>query len=215
MKTFHNDPAVKQKYIDRIKAHREADHLIQGISWDNGKGCAVGCTLENYDHKQYEIELGIPECLAHLEDHIFENLPKCDAMNWPEQFLEAIPLGINETECRKTVDQFQIFCLERRKTQFDTAIYPQVLGAIERVINLLKQAINGDEPDQTLWRAAWSAAARAGARAVASAVASAAASAAASTAARAAWSAAAGATWIESIIKRDWLLKTLQQMQNK
>jgi hypothetical protein len=60
MHSFHNDPAIKAKYIARTEAHRAADNLIRGTGWENGKGCAVGCTLENYDHSQYPIELGIP-----------------------------------------------------------------------------------------------------------------------------------------------------------
>jgi hypothetical protein len=68
MLSFHNDQAVKDKYVNRVIAHQKADNLIRGTGWNNGKGCAVGCTLESYDHSQYPIELGIPEWLAKLED---------------------------------------------------------------------------------------------------------------------------------------------------
>src|ERR1700744_3913056 len=95
---FHGDPAIKAKYIDRIRFHREAEHLIQGIGWDDSdrtkvRGCAVGCTLETYDHSRYPIELGLPEWLARLEDKIFEGLPAAEAQDWPESFLEAIQPG--------------------------------------------------------------------------------------------------------------------------
>ena len=60
MKSFHGDVKVKVKYINRVKAHQLADNLIKGQGWENGKGCAVGCTLEAYDHSRYEVELGIP-----------------------------------------------------------------------------------------------------------------------------------------------------------
>ena len=93
MVAYHNDPAIKAKYIARIQEHTAADQLIQGTGWENGKGCAVGCTLEDYDHSRYPIELGIPEWLARLEDRIFEGLPKAEAMAWPEAFLEAIHPG--------------------------------------------------------------------------------------------------------------------------
>lgn len=47
MKSYHNNPAIKQKYIDRVKEHQRLDNLVQGYGyWENGKGCAVGCTLE-------------------------------------------------------------------------------------------------------------------------------------------------------------------------
>jgi len=93
MQAFHNDPAIKQKYLDRVAAHRVADELIKGQGWLEGKGCAIGCTLEAYDHSRYPTELGIPEMLAHIEDCIFEGLPNGDAQAWPERFLSAIEPG--------------------------------------------------------------------------------------------------------------------------
>ena len=93
MQAYHNDPAIKAKYIARIRAHRAADDLIKGTGWNNGKGCAIGCTLESYDHARYPIELGLPEWLARLEDRIFEGLPTAQAMEFPERLLAAIPVG--------------------------------------------------------------------------------------------------------------------------
>ena len=93
LKAFHGDPAIKEKYLARVRAHAAADRLTQGTGWDGGKGCAVGCTLEAYDHSRYPTELGLPEWLARLEDSIFEGLPTELAMTWPERFLSAIPVG--------------------------------------------------------------------------------------------------------------------------
>jgi hypothetical protein len=95
MKTFHNDQKIKDKYVARVQSHMEADAIIQGTGWENGKGCAVGCTLENYNPKQYEIELGIPNWLAHLEDRIFEGLPNKEAQKFPLQFLQSMPVGVS------------------------------------------------------------------------------------------------------------------------
>ena len=93
MKAFHNDPKIKALYLRRIRAHVKADELIRGTGWNSGRGCAVGCTLNAYDHNAYETELGIPVMLAYIEDDIFESLPIADAMRWPEQFLKAISVG--------------------------------------------------------------------------------------------------------------------------
>ena len=71
MLAYHNDPAVKAKYVGRMEAHMAADDLRHCIYWVNGKGCAVGCTIHSSDHAAYETELGWPEWLAHLEDSIF------------------------------------------------------------------------------------------------------------------------------------------------
>ena len=93
MRAFHDDSEIKAKYLDRVRAHRAADELIRGEGWDGHRGCAIGCTLEAYDHSRYPIELGIPEQLAHLEDWLFERLPVADAMAWPERVLTAIRVG--------------------------------------------------------------------------------------------------------------------------
>jgi len=71
---FHGSQEIKDKYLNRLKEHKKLDHIIQGTLWKNGKDCAVGCTLENYDHSKYPIELGIPEWLDRVEDKIFEGL---------------------------------------------------------------------------------------------------------------------------------------------
>ena len=98
MRAFHGDPAIKEKYLARVRAHRAADELVRGTGWSEKGGrvraCAVGCTLDKYDHASYETELGIPIRLAFLEDRIFERLPTEDDWKpWPEAFLDAIPVG--------------------------------------------------------------------------------------------------------------------------
>ena len=93
MRAFHNDPAIKRKYLRRVRAHRLADDIKHGFYWQGGKGCAVGCTIHGGEHRQYETELGIPQVLARLEDRIFEGTANGFAQLWPERFLRAIPVG--------------------------------------------------------------------------------------------------------------------------
>ena len=93
MKAFHGKRSIKAKYIRRVRLHRESDELVKGQYWENGKGCAVGCTVHSGDHSAYERELGIPRVIARLEDGIFERLPNGKAQAWPERFLKAIPVG--------------------------------------------------------------------------------------------------------------------------
>lgn len=90
---FHGSPAIKEKYLARIRAHVAADELIHGTGWKNGKGCAVGCTLNAYDHAAYETELGIPIALAYLEDNLFEAMRNGESKTWPERFLQGIQVG--------------------------------------------------------------------------------------------------------------------------
>lgn len=97
LRAFHNDPALKDFYIARVRAHRLAGELIHGTYWHDGRGCGIGCTLHSDDHHAYEDVLGIPESLAYLEDRIedriFESLSPPLDQEWPEAFLAAIPVG--------------------------------------------------------------------------------------------------------------------------
>jgi uncharacterized protein YdbL (DUF1318 family) len=99
MRAYHNDPALKERVMAKIAAHREADRIAKGayVRRSNGKKkhCAVGCLLEdsNGGHMRYESEFGIPVQLAWLEDGIFESLPDEHAISWPERFMGAISVG--------------------------------------------------------------------------------------------------------------------------
>ena len=93
MRAFHNDPAIKEKYLARVRAHRLADEIVHGFYWEHGKGCAVGCTVHSGEHSAYETELGIPCPLARLEDGIFEGMKNGDSLLWPEHFLDSIHVG--------------------------------------------------------------------------------------------------------------------------
>ena len=47
MLAFHNDAGLKDFVLAELARHREAERLLQGHGyWEDGKGCAVGCTLE-------------------------------------------------------------------------------------------------------------------------------------------------------------------------
>lgn len=93
LRAFHGKAKIKEKYLRRVRRHQRADEIIHGIYWDDGKGCAVGCTIHSSDHFGYESQLGIPLLIAHLEDKIFEGLDNSTAKGFPFRFLEAIPVG--------------------------------------------------------------------------------------------------------------------------
>src|SRR3990167_11066658 len=116
--SFHNDQKVKEKYVKRLEEHHKLDQIIQKETWKSGRGCAVGCTLEKYDHKAYETELGLPEWLARLEDTLFEGLPANKAPKFAVDFLTSIPVGVN---------------LDRVKWKFCSFILKE---NIERVLSL-------------------------------------------------------------------------------
>lgn len=91
---YHGREADKTAILSQLKAHREADDLVQRYGyWEDGKGCAVGCTLHSDDHMEYETRFGIPVAIARLEDSIFEGLPVDLARAWPERLMSAIRPG--------------------------------------------------------------------------------------------------------------------------
>ena len=194
MQAFHNDQAIKDKYLARVIAHREADNIIRGTGWEDGKGCAVGCTLENYDHSRYPIELGIPEWLARVEDTLFEGMSLGKSRTWPEEFLKAVNVG---ADLEKIKGPFLIMVLRSALETFDHAKFPDVKSAIDGSIALWQRDdIGSDEWNkaaEAAWAAAEAAEAARAAEAAWAAEAAARAARAAARAAEAAWAAAEAA----------------------
>lgn len=149
LKAFHGEVAIKEKYIGRVQAHAAADEIIKGSYWENGKGCAVGCTIEGSDHSRYESELGIPKELAYLEDVIFEELPNKEAMKFPLRFLNAVKVGSNLS---LVVAKFVVWQFEDveygLKNIKEVAEDKEVMGWCEEVVALYKREIAGDDPTE-------------------------------------------------------------------
>jgi hypothetical protein len=163
LRAFHNDPSVKEKYLARVNAHMAADNLIRGVGWENGRGCAVGCTLEAYEHDRYETELGIPEWLARLEDQIFEGMSEEKSRTWPRDFLSAIPIGAS---LEKIKGPFLVIVLQSTLETFDHEKFPAVKAAIDGSIALWQRNDIGSDSwaaaRDSAWAAAWAATGDAG-----------------------------------------------------
>jgi hypothetical protein len=95
MLSFHNKPELKEFYLQRVKNHHAADEIIKGKYWEAGKGCAVGCTVHSSSHSAYETDLGIPRIIARLQDRIFEGMSNDKAKDFPVQFIENTPIGVD------------------------------------------------------------------------------------------------------------------------
>ena len=164
MLSYHNDEAVKAKYLARVQAHAAADEIIQGDGWVNGKGCTVGCTLHDYDHSRYPIELGLPEWLARLEDTIFEGLPNAVAKEFPAKFLEAIPVGVDlePVKWRLALVLLAENAERVKGLEITDELKKQVLDAIEQVAEVNRKAIEygewNESAAESAARSAWSAA---------------------------------------------------------
>ena len=130
---YHGDPAVKLKYVGRMRAHQKADELVHGTYWNDGRGCSVGCTIHSADYDKYETELGMPEWFAYLEDQIFNGMSVAASHRFPLDLLSAIPAGFAKWD-----DLYHAFCifLLRDICKFDREAYPDTAAAVDAVIRL-------------------------------------------------------------------------------
>jgi hypothetical protein len=163
---FHGEEKIKDKYVKRVKAHYKADEIVQGQYWENGKGCAVGCTIQTDDvknshgswHQRYEEALGVPRVLARLEDRIFEGLTNGEAKEFPLKFIEAIHVGADLTP---VFYQFMHWLLVDPKEGVIKYARPDGKKAIKNVAKLLKRKLEGGSVTSDEWyevrEAAWSA----------------------------------------------------------
>ena len=198
---FHGSADEKANIISVLAAHRAADSFVQGYGyWADGKGCAVGCTIQSGKHIEYEARFGIPVHLARLEDAIFEGLPTNLAKQWPERFMSAIAPGAD-----LSLVHWKLLHWLLTTTSINPGIEnPIVRDAVKQCAELIQILADGGIVAASAASAAWSAArsaeraARSAAVSAVSAVRSAesaaeSAESAARSAASAAWSAAESA----------------------
>jgi hypothetical protein len=137
--SFHGKQEIKDKYVERVKLHAAADEIIQGTYWQNGKGCAVGCTVHSADHSAYETELGIPRIIARLEDRIFERLTNGEAKAFPLRFITAVPVGKDLTPVWK---KFLVWLLVDSETgAIRYAKKDETRKAIQDVADLIEKSL--------------------------------------------------------------------------
>ncbi len=198
--------ALKKQYVERAKQHQAADEIVQGMYWENGKGCCVGCLAHASENAHCELEkqTNIPKWLSRVADTLHEGQTKAASKKWPAKFIAAVPEQVftkewSELEIDKRIKApFSIMVLESVLETFDHEKFPKVKSAIDGSIAVWKRDDIGSNECNAAYaaaRAAAYAAARAAYAAYAAADAAAyaaayAADAAAYAAARAAYAAA-------------------------
>src|SRR5712692_7450214 len=60
MKAFVDTTWTKSAIMKQLRKHAKADKIEKGYYWEDGKGCAIGCTIHSGDHAEYEPRFGIP-----------------------------------------------------------------------------------------------------------------------------------------------------------
>ena len=178
-------------YVERMKNHIDQDELIRGIGYRNGRGCAVGCTLNAYNHKAYETELNIPEWAARLEDTLFERMTKGKHQVFALKFLETANLFTNEERMKafnRIRNPLLHFILHSTLDKFNNEKFADCYKAITHIQKfLLREYISKEEWLEAAADAAEAAEAAAAAAAANEAAADAAAANAANAAAAAAY----------------------------
>ena len=173
MKTFTKHPNFKPALMEQLAWHRSQDRIARvgyGKIGDDFRGCAIGCainslrlagfcTLSSDDHAGLAEEIGVPESLLRLADHLFENLPSAESLEWPHRFFNAIPEGVdlslvvNKWLYWLLVDPVEgVLCLAKTE---------KTKAAIHRVAELHLLTLRGGEVTNEEWaleaRAAWAA----------------------------------------------------------
>ena len=139
MLSFHNDPAIKARYLDRISASLAAGRLGLFEDWEADHAYPVSLTLddEDSDFSWYERDLGLPVWLAVIEDGLFLAMPQDRASTWPRDFLAAIPIGISEDRFDREVKApFLVMLLDTARASIDRNTHWQLDHAIVRAIAL-------------------------------------------------------------------------------
>ena len=157
MLSYHNDPAVKAKYIARFAEHRRLDQVIQGRGFEGGRGCFVGCTLDDYDHSRFPVEMGWPVWFALLADTVFEGLPLKEAIEFGTHLLAYVPVGVDLELVRiPFLVSIQLRNLERLSgNQENYAV--QCRAAIQGVIDALLSGKGLDAAESAAAESAWAA----------------------------------------------------------
>jgi len=150
MLSFHNNPAIKEKYLVSLRKLRSAGGLEQRGCRINGKWCSVNCDIHGLNLYDSEIVLGIPSRLVFIEHRLFELLPRKIAKDFAVNFFEAIPIGksLDVTRWRfsilllkENIDQVLLLNISRR-------LKMQVVQVIRDCLKLHEDAIEIGEWDE-------------------------------------------------------------------
>ena len=149
-------------HIERMETHIEADELVCGTGFEDGKGCFIGCTFDRYDHEYAALSTGVPEWLWYLADELHESMSR--SVDRGDMALKLLH-GFEKCEDFDALERAIHIYIQRQNIErvtaleIDAALKSEVLAAIDAVISCHEAALPVDAPD---WAAARSAAALAG-----------------------------------------------------
>lgn len=149
LQAFHNKDSLKLETVSRMKQHIKLDQLVQGIGYDksSGKGCAVGCSIDCYDHQSFAKTLGVDIWIPQMYAGLHEGIHVNDIAKFNLNFLNSIPVGMTSKQSDMARLKLFYFML--------TEIIPskfQKYKEIEDIIELFKLSIEGTTVTKAQWR---------------------------------------------------------------
>jgi len=145
-------------HIERMETHIEADELVCGTGFEDGKGCFIGCTFDRYDHEHAALSTGVPEWLWYLADELHESMSR--SVDRGDMALKLLH-GFEKCEDFDALERAIHIYIQRQNIErvtaleIDAALKSEVLAAIDAVISCHEAALPVDAPE---WAAKWSAA---------------------------------------------------------
>jgi hypothetical protein len=160
MQAFHGDIAVKENCLDMVREARalafqsDANPVRFNILSRPLPSAFLGesCKIERFAPEDFPKEFGIPAILASLQNAIYHSLNLEPAMEWPEQFFDAVQPGAN---LDGVWDKFALWMLsdpDDGLLTVENTINNRVL--ILTVVNLYRRKIAGETIDVKYWIAA-------------------------------------------------------------
>lgn len=151
--SFDGDPGVKRHYLDRLRGHVAAGHFQFSPVWVDGKGSALGCTIEADDIDCYAGALGVPAALAVVLDDLVNAQPfepgGRHATDFALRWLAAIPVGVDLSPIPGTI----ICALLGHVMLCDTTSrHPEMEEVRRAVIDLHRRVLDEQEVNPTSWR---------------------------------------------------------------
>ena len=137
-----------------MKDHIEADELVCGTGFEDGKGCFIGCTFDRYDHEHAALSTGVPEWLWYLADDLHEIMSR--SVDRGDMALKLLH-GFEKCEDFDGLERAIHIYIQRRNIErvtaleIDAALKSEVLAAIDAVISCHEAALPVDAPE---WAAA-------------------------------------------------------------
>lgn len=157
MIAWYGEQKLKDAALARLREHRRLDHLAQGVYFQDGRGCHLGCLThtDSGAHEATERMFGLPQRVAYWLESVFEGLPSDRCAWWVITSTEAIPVGADLSLCHH---ELAAWLLGPESPSAAGSQHDLVRAAIEGMRRLHERAAAGEAITGEQWSAALSAA---------------------------------------------------------